>query len=556
MRKIITILLLLSGMLVVPAFSIYAESLSEAREDPALFSNTDTVIDDLSLPMGDYSPVGTELEYEKPSTDTGSLFRNAPSVYIKVGVAQRCDWLYVDAYKEQTKLLGTGMKVCSSDGEQGPLMQNRQRYVYCIEWSKTTPNGYVGITTDALRNKAVVTCLMQGARYWGGTCSNAAFSTGDSAMDYYITQMALHICNGEFSFDQWNAQAVFGLPYSGAKWIYDLVAPRIRLMSDYCSNPANQPDFDGNNVYHGFYIDTRQPQGDGWHEETKDGVLGFSTNPFDITLRDKVGLQNINEWLNQITITTDCPEASILRGDNPSAIWNSWRIWLPADTYKAFTRFGKTIQINVAGNIPGGFAGYSYYPGASDYQKITLLEMTTGSPHDVNQPVTVTIPKTGPDLCDLTVSKRIPVYTTITRENMPLQIPDITWAHGNPTFLIDVKGKDLQGIFHQYTASFEFTKEYVDSNTDSDGFVTLSHTFQNIPAGTAYEITEQRASRYTLDHIASADSNISLQDTCAVADLVEKPSKSNVTFTNIKYRWDQYSHNDIRINSFSVQGLL
>lgn len=42
------------------------------------------------------------------------------------------------------------------------------------------------------------------------TDTRTEFATGDSAMDYYITQIAIHILNGEMTYDMWNSAATLG----------------------------------------------------------------------------------------------------------------------------------------------------------------------------------------------------------------------------------------------------------------------------------------------------------------------------------------------------------
>ncbi len=49
--------------------------------------------------------------------------------------------------------------------------------------------------------------------------------------------------------------------------------------------------------------------------------------------------------------------------------------------------------------------------------------------------------------CDLTIKKSI-------------RRSDIVWANGNPTFLFQVSGVDLEGREHTYVREAEFTREY------------------------------------------------------------------------------------------------
>lgn len=79
---------------------------------------------------------------------------------------------------------------------------------------------------------------------------------------------------------------------------------------------------------------------------------------------------------------------------------------------------------------------------------------------------------------DLTIVKKI-------------KASDITWAHGNPTFIFTVKGKDINGKDRTFQNYVEFTENYVNSHTDGQGYVELSVTWNKIPVGEDYTVTEQ-----------------------------------------------------------------
>ena len=43
--------------------------------------------------------------------------------------------------------------------------------------------------------------LYYGAVYYGQPCRYAPYSTGDWQMDYFVTQMAIHVLNGEYTLE-------------------------------------------------------------------------------------------------------------------------------------------------------------------------------------------------------------------------------------------------------------------------------------------------------------------------------------------------------------------
>lgn len=142
---------------------------------------------------------------------------------------------------------------------------------------------------------------------------------------------------------------------------------------------------------------------------------------------------------------------------------------------------------------------------------------------------------------DLTVVKKI-------------KASDITWAHGNPTFIFTVKGKDINGkdrIFQNYV---EFTENYVNSHTDGQGYVELSVTWNKIPVGEDYTVTEQDVLRYHLVNVTGTENvTISkLQEPAkgvapdkifsVHANLKAKPTGTSITFENQKDDWGTTTH--------------
>ena len=153
---------------------------------------------------------------------------------------------------------------------------------------------------------------------------------------------------------------------------------------------------------------------------------------------------------------------------------------------------------------------------------------------------------------DLTVVKRI-------------RADHINFANGNPTFIFTVKGNDLLGNYHEYSEFFEFTKDYVQRNTGSDGYVSLSYTWKSIPVGTSYNVMENDTNRYYLTDVTSRDSNVSIsrlknsaygvrpEDTFRVTtNLQAKLTGTTITFTNTKKAWGNWGHNAVVKNTVKV----
>lgn len=142
---------------------------------------------------------------------------------------------------------------------------------------------------------------------------------------------------------------------------------------------------------------------------------------------------------------------------------------------------------------------------------------------------------------DLTVVKKI-------------KASDITWAHGNPTFIFTVKGKDINGKDRTFQNYVEFTENYINSHTDGQGYVELSVTWNKIPVGEDYTVTEQDVLRYHLVNVTGTENvKISkLQEPAkgvapdkifsVHANLKAKPTGTSITFENQKDDWGTTTH--------------
>lgn len=168
------------------------------------------------------------------------------------------------------------------------------------------------------------------------------------------------------------------------------------------------------------------------------------------------------------------------------------------------------------------------------------------------------------------------LHKTLEAENEPERLPggeikinkrikesDITWAHGNPTFLFKVDGKDVRGNAHTYETYVTF--EEGNYSVDPDGYARLSATIKNVPIGT-YKITEKQVLRYYLAEATPNTTNVKIQQV-GKAEYGKKPEdiaygnatldlknlKAEITFRNEKQRFDDYSHNDVVRNTVTFK---
>lgn len=133
---------------------------------------------------------------------------------------------------------------------------------------------------------------------------------------------------------------------------------------------------------------------------------------------------------------------------------------------------------------------------------------------------------------------------TVTKQ---IRADEIEWDHGTPTFMVTVYGTDQKGVLHEFNHAYEFTQEYVKENTDENGVVSMTYTFEGIPYARIYNVEEQNTSRYVLEQISGSE-NATFENETAILDLKYNVS-GEVTFLNKVAHYRDTSANSLVINS-------
>lgn len=180
----------------------------------------------------------------------------------------------------------------------------------------------------------------------------------------------------------------------------------------------------------------------------------------------------------------------------------------------------------------------------------TLCEDQAPDHYKLADPITFTL-ESKADTQTITMKDMRYADLTIVKK---IKASDITWAHGNPTFIFTVKGKDINGKDRTFQNYVEFTENYVNSHTDGQGYVELSVTWNKIPVGEDYTVTEQDVLRYHLVNVTGTENvKISkLQEPAkgvapdkifsVHANLKAKPTGTSITFENQKDDWGTTTH--------------
>ena len=119
-----------------------------------------------------------------------------------------------------------------------------------------------------------------------------------------------------------------------------------------------------------------------------------------------------------------------------------------------------------------------------------------------------------------------------------IKAEEINFANGNPIFIFEVKGKDLEGKEHVYHETVEFTEAYVKEHTNADGTVRQQVEISDLLAG-YYYATELNVMRYSQVKIKEVVNGFVKMDKVHF-DLVHK-DQAGAVFENGKEEWSDWS---------------
>lgn len=415
------------------------------------------------------------------------------------------------------------------------------RYVYCLQFANTTPEGGMTMQFEGWSNRKVSYALYYGALYYGYPCRYDPYSTGNWQMDYFVTQTAVHVLNDEFTMDA----VVVGLNRSAAtQEEKELVLDRITKMVNGANNSAN---------YGGF---------------TEDGWMDMNTGVFSLEYDQVSWTLSQNQYISgcvfhpvfysyfgypyseQVTACkVEAPSGVTVRRKSEKTCAD-FDIAIEKVQFEQWELTGTTIPVTVTVEIPRYWRGGIYhYNDSSDIQDVCFLTWdSSGEITEKSQTVQLVIPRKNIPLRTFTFIKKI-------KED------EVVWEHGNPTFFFQLSGVDLDGNPHKYQCHVEFREN--EAAVQSDGYLVGQADIQNIPPGT-YQAEELPFSlRYLLTGVESTDKNVQVQVTPVdkvngltrvtanvQADLIQ--GDASVTFTNRKAMFDELSDNSIVVNHFTV----
>ena len=315
---------------------------------------------------------GPEGEIFEVETDPMAKYQRSANHGNSLPVTnERYDKFYTDVGTGSSSYpqLGMGIKYIKND-DQTPDMDGKWRYVYCTEFTKSSPVDHIMNYTGSWANRKVSYAMYYGAVFWGKPCRWNSYSTGDWRMDYFVTQVAIHILNNEFTFSA-AANAIDDAPGATANE-KALAKDRINKLVNAANDGTNYTSFTG----------------DGWFDASANASFsisnpsnfgsvsgGYATGYSTPTLKTVYDM-DMKEQITKLTVSA--PGATVEKRD--SKTYSDFRLSITSAQYKNYQLTGKTITATATVTAPKYWGGAVYAPSSnSSYQNIVLWSYTSAA---------------------------------------------------------------------------------------------------------------------------------------------------------------------------------
>ncbi len=145
----------------------------------------------------------------------------------------------------------------------------------------------------------------------------------------------------------------------------------------------------------------------------------------------------------------------------------------------------------------------------------------------------------------LTVNE-IPIMGTLQITKV-IHAEDINFDNGNPMFMFKLTGTDAKNETRTLYRIVDFTKEYVESNTNKQGDVSIMVEFDELIAGD-YIVSELETSRYKLESVSHIENGTQINDTVKFSLTTTGSMEGSAMFINDNYEQQNFSDSAKMIN--------
>lgn len=302
-------------------------------------------------------------------------------------------------------ILNMGIKYFSADNNSTDASYlGLKRVVYCIEYSKSTPN--VGIDFSYTFsgnniNRAELYVMANGVRYLNQECVNASFRTGLGAdYDYYVTQIALHLVRGEFTYDYFKNK-MLSARSSVTDAVKNTVLNTIWKLYNHGVNITTDPNmfylYGTSNTSSILYnstgsTHTLQNVKSVWTQNNDGLWCSPYANPVS---KDAYG-GDLRPYYRGISVSTDTSGVyAHVAYEHGGTVSQGFHLYMTDAKYKSLQETGATITVTVKLTLPNAFAGRVLdFSVNNNYQNIEYFgTLTDWGNYEATVTAQYTIPK-------------------------------------------------------------------------------------------------------------------------------------------------------------------
>ncbi len=262
--------------------------------------------------------------------------------------------------------LSIGIKYIPADANNADG-GGRMRVMYCIEFLADSPLGENMTFSKWMQNAKILYALYNGVMYYGEPSRNPNYRTDDWKMDYFVTQIAIHVLNGEYTLAAVN-KSINQSSATGAEKI--MAYQRIEKLVNDASNSANYSNITNDRTW----VDLQDLT---FNLNRTDGTFSLS-NGYYITSGDhyKASLTTSEgyDMRPQIISYNIVPDAGLTVVKDNAARWSDFYVRTTTSQYNEWRKTGKTVNVAVQAYWNRYWGAAVYAPGAgSGAQSVTML---------------------------------------------------------------------------------------------------------------------------------------------------------------------------------------
>lgn len=349
------------------------------------------------------------------------------------------------------------IKYIADDWEHGESYDasgnSRCRYVYCTQYQKDSPAGQV-LTKSGYLNRFVHFVMYHGAMYYGELCRHTPYSTGNWRYDYLVTQMAIHIVNGEYTLD--NLTRAINMSNASDEdkaLVIDRISAMVR--DAWAVGDGAHPGWDQDGWYRADDTENNSFSLSEVLDHWTFGGDGYYYTDWIKPLFTTKGGYYANYDISSLSHeTTEGVQVSKMYAESS---FSPYRLAIPWETYEAWRTTGKTVTSTVTIKVPS-------------HWKVTEFTTSGGN--------------TFQNVCFITSTAQETTY----RASISIQIPQATGSlsvkkrSSNPDMTQNHSSYSLEGAkFELYKVEADGTliKQKKIYTTDKNGAFTV----KNLPIG-------------------------------------------------------------------------